>query len=286
VEKSTFAEQHAAQDTGQSHGLLKPPIPTNKGRNMLAIAQSPSPLTKSVGRISKLSYRIKHLGRTIFPTRPLFRNQWGYPLACRRLRQCLANTQQFNPSPNPSGKNSTSKNPIFPEKNQNPPEFMGLKTSKSHSGGTGQKISRHRKTPAQTYSLPQKCSTIHPQQFPRGSVYSGTSRPPLVQLFDPKTRNNDERSKVQDATFTGNFKIPTLRRIHLLRPRSPMNRSAAKNPANSAGTAVFAAESGSLATSESISGGKGQEPLYPKGLYHFYRMVIPCKTYVISAGCG
>jgi hydrogenase maturation protein HypF len=38
----------------------------------------------------------------------------------------------------------------------------------------------------------------------------------------------------------------------LLRPRLPMNRSAVNNPANSAGTAVLAVESGSLATPESI----------------------------------
>jgi hypothetical protein len=35
-----------------------------------------------------------------------------------------------------------------------------------------------------------KCSTIHPQQFPRDTVKSSTSRPRIVQQFKPKTHKN------------------------------------------------------------------------------------------------
>jgi hypothetical protein len=80
-------------------------------------------------------------------------------------------------------KKSTYKIPYFPRKNANPPSLMDLKTAKTHSPKTEQQIPIPRKTPIQTAFMPEKCSTIHPQQFPRGPVKSDTSSPRIVQKF-------------------------------------------------------------------------------------------------------
>jgi hypothetical protein len=155
------------------------------------------PIDIPVDQTRRASFQLAQLGKASSPTRPLARDIFVNPLVCHWPRQCLADTRQFHPSPNPSGKNSTPPSPVFPEKNSTPSCSRYLKTSKTRSHETEQKIGTRRKTPVQTNSIPQKCSTIRAQQFPRGPVNSGTSRPPLVQIFNPKTRINDERAREQ-----------------------------------------------------------------------------------------
>ncbi|MBN2579791.1 MAG: hypothetical protein JXB10_12450, partial [Pirellulales bacterium] len=71
-----------------------------------------------------------------------------------------------------------------------PNGFMELKPLKTRSGKTEQKNAGYRKIQNQNDFTPEKCSTIRAQQFPRGTVKSGTSRPRIVQQFKPKSHNN------------------------------------------------------------------------------------------------
>ncbi|MBN2579489.1 MAG: hypothetical protein JXB10_10895 [Pirellulales bacterium] len=86
------------------------------------------------------------------------------------------------------------KNLLFPRKNASPLCFADIKATKNHFGESEQKIAKHRKSPDQTAVTPEKCSTIHPQQFVHGLVKYGTSRPRIVQQFNQKMNNKDHPS--------------------------------------------------------------------------------------------
>jgi hypothetical protein len=159
------------------------PSPANKGRNMLVIAQSTIPLTKSVGRVSNSSAFSGPMRKSACVPRP------ACP-AVLKIRQCPPSMQQFAPVPNPSEKNPPRKTAYFPRVIQKPPCPRYLKCAKNPRRKTVQKISKSRKTPCKTALAPQKCSTIHPQQFPRDPVNSGPSRPHIVQKVSPKMSNN------------------------------------------------------------------------------------------------
>jgi hypothetical protein len=135
------------------------------------------------------------------------------PLACHRLRlratgsasarlTCFFTTSSAYALPTrnnallpqiPTAKIPLLKTPYFPRIKQKPLYSTYLKSSKNLSRRTEQKFDTHRKTPHQTTLLPPKCSTIHPQKFPRSPVIYGTSHPRLVQKFNPKMHNNSNK---------------------------------------------------------------------------------------------
>jgi hypothetical protein len=90
----------------------------------------------------------------------------------------------------------TPENPRFSGIIRKTPPILRGTSVKTHFPKSEQKNRPHRKTPCETAPAPKKCSTIHPQQFECGPAKTGTSRPPIVQLFSPKTRNNSSKETV------------------------------------------------------------------------------------------
>jgi hypothetical protein len=80
--------------------------------------------------------------------------------------------------------------PVFPRKNTKSLSKLHGTSVKNPLPQNRAKNRPHRKTPCETAPTPQKCSTIHPQQFNRHTVKYGTSRPLLVQILFPKIHNN------------------------------------------------------------------------------------------------
>jgi hypothetical protein len=141
----------------------------------------------------------------VFETLISLTNQTSYPAGSAGA---LPTCNNSIPPQIPATKTPPRKPPYFPGKNTKPPWNVELLTSITRSGKTGQKIAKHRKIPVQTGIMPQKCSTIHPQQFTCGPVISGTSRPHLVQIFSPKIRNNKNKKSRNASSSPVNIFTP------------------------------------------------------------------------------
>jgi hypothetical protein len=63
--------------------------------------------------------------------------------------------------------------PVFPGKNEKPPDAGYLKNAKKPFRQSAQKIAEYRKTPGQTDLTTRNCSIIQPQKPPRRPVKSG-----------------------------------------------------------------------------------------------------------------
>jgi hypothetical protein len=169
-------------------------------------SKTPSPLTNDVGQVANLSRLLSSLRpdspRAPAGPAPAERLIGHYsisphsphapagPAPAVRMIGHYSHMQQFIPSPIPCNKNSTSKNPFFPKKTQQPPSSRYLICDKNPFHQTERQIAARRKTPHQFALAPRKCSTIHPQQFARGPVITGTSRPHIGQKFSPKRNKN------------------------------------------------------------------------------------------------